>query len=93
MAILDASTVFNNSLDYAISLYMQLDENKDELLKKFNSDKVALVQWLRERAFNEPVKDPALKALLEIKNEAPLLNKRTNKKKAIPDDKNQSSIF
>lgn len=41
--------ILDASLDYAISLYIKPGENKDNLLKKFNGDKLATVKYMRNR--------------------------------------------
>jgi|CXWL01.1.fsa_nt_gi uncharacterized membrane protein YcaP (DUF421 family) len=96
-------SIFDGVMEYAISIHIEDGESKEELLKKFDGDKVKLIQWLRERAYGKP--EPVVTAIVESSQEievkkaipASLIpkQKRTNKKKVKPDEtnKNQNSIF
>ena len=91
------TAILDGTLEYAISIYIEPTENKDELLAKFSGDKVKLVQWLRARAFSNgaPIQDIKPKSA-ESKKEplVPVLKKKRASKKPTPEDnKNQNSIF
>jgi hypothetical protein len=94
----NSSAIFDSTLEYAMSIYIGADESRDELLKKFEGDKVKLVQWLRERAFSKdaPIKNTT-PVPTEAKKEIPASLipkiKRKKKEKSESDSKKQNSIF
>ena len=50
-ARLTGKIICDHEMDYAISIYLRQDEIKEAMLEKFGNDKIKLVQFLREREF------------------------------------------
>lgn len=59
--------ICNQCIDYAISIYIKDGETIEQMLKKFNGDKIKLVNYLREREMGKIVEKKAV-------NEKPVLS-------------------
>jgi hypothetical protein len=97
---LTSKQILEGTIDYAVPLYLREGETKEGLLGKFGGDTVKLIQFLREREFEqyksskklEPKKQPQEKPKPEEKSEKPSKKKEVKpveKKTEKPKSKKQ----
>lgn len=95
---LTSDQIRDGAIESSIPYYLRPDETREGLLKKFDGNLIKLIQYLREREFENlepipskpiPLKKPAAK-----KTADPIIPVKSKpKKKPSPTDKNQSDLF
>jgi len=91
MTIITPDKILDDSLEYAIGLYINIDEDRDGMLEKFSGDKIRLVQFLRNREYESNFAPRNYVENPEVKNTQ--TTKKPKRAKNIMPNNQQNKLF